>query len=195
MVRYAQIRTTRYVHGCGHVWSWQLAMGLMALVGQCDALRAAAVQGHTAVVHALAALGSDVNASNAAGTTPVVDAASRGKLSAVKALVELGARLEAPRGGGMSALHAAVLHGAPELVSWLLQAGADPNAPLECMAESTALHLAALCGTVAVVQHLLAYDANPNVVNQVGPPIHAGTIRRASQWFVGGHVCPRVVSK
>jgi CubicO group peptidase (beta-lactamase class C family) len=71
------------------------------------------------------AAGSDLNARDAFGSTPLIVAATFGRAGAAKALIEGGADLNLAGPDGGTALHTAAFLGRIEIVQALLDAGAD----------------------------------------------------------------------
>ena len=70
----------------------------------------------------------NVNAEDAAGLTPLIEATLRGSADVVELLLARGARAQPAPGFRHTALRAACLTGHPGLIATLLAAGADPNA-------------------------------------------------------------------
>jgi ankyrin repeat protein len=103
----------------------------------------------------------DVNATNAAGETPLMMAALRGHLVWAGKLMARGAKVH---GEGWSPLHYAATGPEPEFVRLLL----DKGAPVDARSPngSTPLMMAARYGSEASVDLLLARGADPKLRNQ-----------------------------
>lgn len=105
--------------------------------------------------------GTDVNALNEAGESPLMMAALKGNLPAMRRLLERGAQVNQP---GWSALHYAATGPDSQCVQLLLDRGADieaasPNG-------TTPLMMAAQYGSEASVDLLLKRGADPKKRNQ-----------------------------
>lgn len=72
-------------------------------------------------------LGADINAPDAYGYTPLMNAAMLGRLKVVRALIELGADVQRKGQFGYTALHAAAQGGHLEAVQALVKYGASVN--------------------------------------------------------------------
>lgn len=107
--------------------------------------------------------GTDVNAINQAGETPLMLAAIKGRLDWVQALVKRGALVNEP---GWSALHYAASGPEPAVVRWLVQQGAAINA--RSPNGSTPLMLAAGYGGITSAEILLAAGADASLRNEQG---------------------------
>jgi ankyrin repeat protein len=114
------------------------------------AFQLAVEKGQAGVVAKMLAFGSNINAPDADGVTPLQHAVVKGNLALVRTLIAEGADLNRPFPGGETPLHAAC--GAPEiadgalratLVRCLVRAGADPDLALAAGSKATPLHLAA----------------------------------------------------
>jgi ankyrin repeat protein len=103
----------------------------------------------------------DINATNAAGESPLMMAALRGNLVWATKLVARGAKVHLE---GWSPIHYAATGPEPELVRLLL----DKGAPVDARSPngSTPLMMAARYGSEASVDLLLARGANPKLRNQ-----------------------------
>ncbi|XP_069700077.1 golgin subfamily A member 6-like protein 25 isoform X5 [Periplaneta americana] len=122
-------------------------------------LHRAAKRGDTHRVQLLLYAGSQVNAVDHAGCTPLWLAADEGHQDACRALLAAGALPDVKsRPCGWTALHQAALSGHHAVCELLLAAGARPNEP-DDEDGCTALHWAAGCGHAPVVQLLLEYGA------------------------------------
>lgn len=105
--------------------------------------------------------GTDVNALNAAGESPLMLAAIAGDLQASQMLLARGARVNGP---GWTPLHYAAAGPNSKLVELLLSQGADLEA--EAPNGSTPLMLAAQTGPEATIDLLLRRGADPKRRNQ-----------------------------
>ena len=72
-------------------------------------------------------LGADINASDAYGYTPLMNAAMLGRVKIVKALIEAGADIQKKGQFGYTALHAAAQNGHLDVVQALVKYGASVN--------------------------------------------------------------------
>ena len=151
--------------------------------------------GTLAEVMALIESGTDVNAPDADGRTPLGLAAEHGDPRCINALIEAGAQVDS-HDGHMSVLHgpdvsaeekkakaqsgvyngaptSAPLHRAarrrsPANVNALIEAGADIHARENCEPERTALHIAAESGSPVTVSALLDAGADTGAKNYNG---------------------------
>ncbi|CAF1036378.1 unnamed protein product [Adineta steineri] len=71
--------------------------------------------------------GADIDAQDAYGYTPLMNAAMLGRLDVVKALIEAGADIQKPGQFGYTALHAAAQSGHLDVVQALVKYGASVN--------------------------------------------------------------------
>ncbi len=85
----------------------------------------AALQGNTEAVREHIMAGSDLNARDPYGSTPLVIAATFGKTEVARALIEAGADLDMTSNDGATALHASAFLCHTEIVEALLDAGAN----------------------------------------------------------------------
>src|SRR5207245_9851476 len=76
-----------------------------------DLLTDAVIKGHADLVKVLLDRGTDVNARNASGSTPLHDAALKGQTEVVRVLLEHGADVKAKNADGAMPLHDAALGG------------------------------------------------------------------------------------
>lgn len=88
-------------------------------------LHMAALTGNVQAVRQHIAAGSDLNAKDAFGSTPLIVAVTFGRTEVAKALIEGGADLDLTNNDGGTALHAAAFLGRTEIVRALLDAGAN----------------------------------------------------------------------
>jgi ankyrin repeat protein len=102
----------------------------------------------------------DVNATNAAGETPLMMAALKGQTAWIARLLERGARLQQP---GWSPVLYAASGPEPKALALLLDKGAPVNA--RSPNGSTPLMMAARYGSEQSVDLLLARGADPSALN------------------------------
>jgi len=88
-------------------------------------LHLAVFQGNVDVIRQHVAAGSDLNARDAYGSTPLIVATIFDRTEAAKALIEAGADLNLTSSSGGTALHAAAFFCRTEIVEALLEHGAD----------------------------------------------------------------------
>ena len=91
-------------------------------------LHAATLQGNLDAVRRHIDAGSDLNAKDAYGSTPLVVAATFGKTDAARALIDAGADMTITNNEGSTPLHIAAFLCRTEIVQALLDKGADKNA-------------------------------------------------------------------
>jgi CubicO group peptidase (beta-lactamase class C family) len=104
-------------------------------------LHLAALQGDVSAVRQHIAAGSDLDAKDAYGSTPLIVAAAFGRPEVAKLLIAAGADLDVRNNDGGTALHTAAFLCRPEIVRDLLDGGANKylrdhfgNTPLESVA-------------------------------------------------------------
>ena len=85
----------------------------------------AALQGNTEAVREHIKAGSDLNARDPYGSTPLIIAATFGTTEVARALIEAGADLDTTNNDGATALHASAFLCRTEIVEALLDAGAN----------------------------------------------------------------------
>lgn len=108
------------------------------------------------IVGELVRTGSDPNARDSAGTTPLMLAAETGYVEVAAMLVQAGASVNSTDDIGGTALHLAASLDEPKMVEFLLnQDGIDVNMPHTRWNHHTALMLAAENGYTDVISHLL----------------------------------------
>ena len=138
-----------------------IAAGLLLSAATASAavgdLVAALKAGELAAARALVAAGSDVNALEADGTTPLHWAVQSGDVEAVDFLLRAGARVSTANRYGVTPFHLAATVGSATLIERLARAGADVNAAQP--EGETPLMSAARSGSVAAVEALLARGA------------------------------------
>jgi uncharacterized protein len=127
-------------------------------------LRASA-KGDLATVKKLIAEGADVNAADAGGRTPIIEAAWAGHVDVVKFLVEKSADVTIMDNAGYTALMRASEEGHLPVATYLIAKGANVNARGKVRG-TTALMLAAERGHIPILELLLAKGAKINAVNQ-----------------------------
>ncbi|MEJ2238211.1 MAG: serine hydrolase [Gemmatimonadales bacterium] len=105
-------------------------------------VHAAAFQGNVAAIRQHIEAGSDLNAKDAYGSTPLIVAAAFGKSEVARALIDGGADLNLTNNDGGTALHTAAFLCRTEIVEALLDAGANKyrrdnfaNTPLESVSD------------------------------------------------------------
>ena len=132
-------------------------------------LHVAASRGLPEVAAALIEAGADVEATDAAGRTPLHRAAAEFKEGdedgVAELLIEAGANVEATDDNGLTPLHVAVSYSRLARAEALLDAGADANASA---VGATPLHIAARRGCLGCAELLLRYGAT------VDPPRRPG---------------------
>ena len=106
----------------------------MVLVG-CGpsiSIHQAVVEENVEIVKQHLAVGTDVNAKDAAGSTPLHYAAEDGHKEIAELLIEKGADVNAKHGlNGSTPLHGAAYDGHKEIVELLIAKGAEVNAKIE----------------------------------------------------------------
>ncbi|MEZ0226006.1 MAG: ankyrin repeat domain-containing protein [Alphaproteobacteria bacterium] len=142
---------------------------------QRTAFQLAIEKGQSTLVAKMLAFGSNVNAADAEGLTPLHRAILKADLPLVKTLIANGADINKQAGGSKSALYLACqspditdgkLRGA--IVDYLLRQGADPDQP-QPGTKTTPLHAAILSASgKETVEALLAYPGNRNQPDEEG---------------------------
>ena len=127
-------------------------------------LRASA-KGDLAAVKKFVAEGSDVNAADPSGRTPIIEAAWSGRVDVVKFLVDKGADVNAMDNAGYTALMRASEEGHVPVATHLIAKGANVNACGKVRG-TTSLMLAAERGQMHIIELLLAKGAKINAINQ-----------------------------
>ncbi len=127
----------------------------------------AARLGRSDVLPALLLAGTDIEARDPKGYTPLILASYNGHVAATEELLGRGAIVDAPDGArGNTALMGVVFKGYDAFVDRLLVVGADPNRTNN--AGQTALMMAAMFGHAAIVDKLRAAGADPLAVDAAG---------------------------
>ncbi|KAJ4860600.1 ankyrin repeats (3 copies) domain-containing protein [Trichoderma breve] len=129
-------------------------------------LQWAAAKGLIEVVKQRLENGSDINASDQNGYTPLIVASLGGQFEVATLLVEHGARLDAQTQKGATALVPAAISGCVELVQLLLDKGVDVEGGGN--PEGTTLQVAAYYGHADVVRLLLDHGADIEAKNRSG---------------------------
>ena len=119
-----------------------LFLFLSSRPGLADALHEAATAGRLDAVQVLLDQGTDTEALDRNGETPLIAAALAGQKGIVELLIDRGAAIGGRNKNGYTALHAAAYGGHPDLVKLLVDRGADIN-DQKNKAKASALHLAA----------------------------------------------------
>lgn len=128
-------------------------------------LHRAALAGRLESCVTLLHLGSEVDAQDRAGMTPLLLAASTGHTDVCKALVEAGARTDHVSHNGSTALHIAANHSRADAVSYLCSV--CPLA-VQCTSGFTALHVASMCTNESVCTALLDAGVPTAAVDKSG---------------------------
>ena len=110
------------------------------------------------VEHLLNAAGTDVNATNQEGNTPLHRAAIKGNTEIAKALIARGANVNATDLSEWTPLHWAVVKNHIEIIDSLITAGADINA--SCRVGFTPLYHAISDGKIEIVKKLIQAGLN-----------------------------------
>jgi len=134
---------------------------LASAAGVRPPLVEAAKNGDKDALRSLLQKGTNVNLTEADGTTALHWASYRDDLEAVDLLIRAGAKVNAANELGATPLWAACQNGNEAIVKRLLAAGANPNLKLEL--GETPLMTAARGGYAAVVEQLLSKGAEINV--------------------------------
>ncbi|CAB1064063.1 hypothetical protein D1BOALGB6SA_8854 [Olavius sp. associated proteobacterium Delta 1] len=127
------------------------------------------------LVKALIDGGTDVNARDKLGETPLHDAVVRGYGDIASLLIEKGADVNAPDVRGLTPVHAAAWRGYRDLITLLFANGADINA--RDKDGVTPLHTAALATRKETVTLLIEKGADVNAKNKNNlTPLHAAAL-------------------
>lgn len=132
-------------------------------------LRACATMGLYSPVGQLLAAGTNKEAFDGEGRTPLFLAADNGFPTSVRTLLEAGANPNAARVGGDRPLIVAAAANRPQIVELLLKHGADANGRNDTGA--TALYRAVENGNLPILAALLAAGADPNTKGPDGIPV------------------------
>ena len=107
--------------GCGSTAAHEHRYTGSDLFQGASALHVASFWGLETIVNALLKDGSDVDATDAAGLTPLVYASLKGCNSVVTILLQAGAKVNASCAANSTALHRAIFHGHEDVVETLLR--------------------------------------------------------------------------
>ena len=119
--------------------------------------------------------GTDVNAGDKLGETPLHDAVVRGYRDIAVLLIEKGADVNARDVRGLTPVHAAAWRGYQDIVALLITKGADINA--RDQDGVTPLHTAALAARKETVALLIEKGADINAKNESNlTPLHAAAL-------------------
>jgi ankyrin repeat protein len=133
---------------------------LMAADSTTTLLDAAESGDHAAAMRLVGGKGTNVNVTDADGSTAVMYAAANADLELVRALIKAGANVKLKNQLGTSALTEAAIIGSAPIIDALLKAGADPN--FKTPDGETPLMAAARSGKVDAAKMLLAAGADIN---------------------------------
>ena len=126
-------------------------------------IHSAALGGEVEAVKEFLTAGTDVNAKDNDGSTPLHWAIPRGHKEIAELLIAEGADVNAKNGHGSTSLHNATELGQREIAELLIAKGADVNA--KSQRGSTPLHNAALSGHKKTAELLIANGADMNPKN------------------------------
>mmetsp|Transcript_25584 Transcript_25584/g.35190 ORF Transcript_25584/g.35190 Transcript_25584/m.35190 type:complete len:301 (-) Transcript_25584:147-1049(-) len=129
-------------------------------------LRNAAERGDIRTIRTLLDEGTDINAADDVGRTPLLLAAYYGRTEMALLLLAGGARADATNSSGRTSLHLVAWNGHLEVATLLLDRGADKDAVDQ--GGDAPLHDAASRGHIQVASILLARGARTDAVNQRG---------------------------
>ncbi len=132
-----------------------------------EGLHKAAHAGDVSSIGALAAAGSDLEARDSRGRTPVHVAAFASQDDALRALAEAGADMNALEGQAYDVVTIAAVADDPDLMSLAIELGNDPGL-VTSPYHGTALIAAAHLGHDEVVRRLIAAGAPLDHVNNLG---------------------------
>ena len=135
-----------------------------------ESLEEAIVQDRPEVVEQLVKSGTDVNAANNKGETPLHIAAQYSRLNIARSLIQNGAKVNAKTADGSTPLGYSISMGRGQLVELLLDKGADPNA--HAPGEWSPLHWAIGTQDDSLVKLLLDKGANPNTIDDGRPVVY-----------------------
>ncbi len=143
------------------------AIVLAAEIGSEPTLLSAAESGyHVEAMRLLGVKGTNVNATDADGSTAIMYAAANNDLELVRALIKAGANVKLANQFGTSAVTEAAIIGAAPILGALLKAGADPN--FRTTDGETPLMAAARSGKVDAAKVLLDAGADINAKESWG---------------------------
>lgn len=127
----------------------------------------AALSGNIDAVDAHINIGTDIDASNAEGHTPLMLAAFNGHTKVVEKLLDTGADINKTDNKSLTPLHFAASGPSPETVELLLTHGAKVNA-IDDIEDFTPLMYAASEGNTEVVKALLNHGADITLQDEDG---------------------------
>lgn len=139
---------------------------------ETTALHEAASQNRLSCAAVLIEHGSDVNARDALGQTPLFLAAKNNHAEMIGFLHKAGAKLEIIDHKGSLGIHAAMVMGSAATVQAWTEAGGDLE--VKCHHGRTPLNWALGVNRPLMALHLIAFGANPNDMDQTAYPEHHG---------------------
>ena len=139
---------------------------LVAADSTTTLLDAAESGDHAAAMRLVSGKGTNVNVTDADGSTAIMYASANGDLELVRALIKAGANVKLKNQLGTSALTEASIIGSAPIIDALLKAGADPN--FKTPDGETPLMAAARSGKVDAAKVLLAAGADINAKESWG---------------------------
>ena len=144
-----------------------------------DLLRTAIVEGNLLEIRRLLAQGTNINASDDDGYTPLIWAQLGNRPEVVRLLLDRGAEINAQDREGYTALHQAAMSGRDAILEILLERGASVGT--RNRNGWTPLMDAASYGRVVAVEYLLARGADPNAMTTDGQTAYSLAERRGHQ--------------
>jgi uncharacterized protein len=144
-------------------WQGPILLGLAVIAigaGDRPSLIDAAKNTDRGTLRLLVQQGTNVNQTEADGTTALHWASYRDDLESAEVLIRAGAKVNAANDLGATPLWTASLNGSAVMVRRLLQAGANPNIPL--LLGETPVMVASRSGNSDIVEQLLAKGADVN---------------------------------
>ncbi|KAK7074366.1 hypothetical protein SK128_009451 [Halocaridina rubra] len=125
-------------------------------------LHFAAQAGHEKIVSMLIDAGSNVNATDENGDTPLHLSSQKGDshITVIQTLLDAGANKESINNSGVTCAHIAASSGYRKIVHLLIKAGLHRNC--RDTADSTLLHYAAKCGKLCIFKELCNQESLPN---------------------------------
>jgi uncharacterized protein len=143
-------------------WIVPVTLAVLAIGagGDRPSLIDAAKNSDRSTVRLLVQQGTNVNQTEADGTTALHWASYRDDLESAEVLIRAGAKVNAANDLGATPLWTASLNGSAVMVRRLLQAGANPNIPL--LLGETPVMVASRSGNSDIVEQLLAKGADVN---------------------------------
>ena len=145
-----------------------ITIAALVLVGCGEAsIHQAARDGNIEAIKRHLEAGTDVNAKNEYGYTPISAVVGGGDKEIAELLIANGADVKAKADNGLTPLHFAAAFGHKEIVELLIAEGADVNAK-DDKHKFTPLHDAARQGHKEVAELLIAEGANVNSTDERG---------------------------